>query len=228
MSKQDVWVVIPAYNESEVIASVLSNLQSFDTSYKIVVVDDCSTDDTVAFAKKFNIYVLKHPINLGQGAALATGIQYALSKNAEIIITFDADGQMYPEDIKKLVTKLQNSNYDVVLGSRFLEEKPQGITKSKALTLKLAVLFSKMTTGLRITDTHNGLRAFTADASRKITISQNRMAHASEILTEISRAKLNYCEVPVTIKYTDYSKNKGQSIFNSLNILYELFVRENK
>lgn len=228
MDYSSVWIVIPAYNEAQIIEDVLRELLEYNSSYNVIVVDDGSSDTTPAIAKKFPAHVLIHPINLGQGAALATGIEYALRANAQIIVTFDADGQMRPQDIGTLVDKVINEGVDVALGSRFLASPPEGMPRMKRLTLRLATVLTKLTTGLKITDTHNGIRAFKAGALRKIAITQNRMAHSSEILSEIARNRLTYCEVPVTIRYTQYSKTKGQSIFNSINILYELFMGDKK
>ena len=221
---QMVWVVIPAYNEAGVLKEVLGELRDYNRSYNIVVVDDGSSDETASVAGGFDVHILRHPVNLGQGAAIATGIEYALQERADIVVTFDADGQMSAEDIGAVVNEVLKEGVDVALGSRFLSSPPKGMPRVKRTGLKLATIFTKLSTGLKITDTHNGLRAFKADALRRITITQNRMAHASEILSEISRNKLKYCEVPVTISYTDYSKAKGQSIFNTINILYELFT----
>jgi len=223
MAEPSIWIVIPAYNEGPIIKGVLEELINHNQSYNIVVVDDGSSDDTVAATEKMAVHLLRHSINLGQGAALATGIEYALKQNADIVVTFDADSQMRPEDIDKLVSKL-NEGFDVALGSRFLGVKPEGIPLVKNILLKLAVVFTKLTTGLKITDAHNGFRAFRADALRKIVITQNRMAHSSEILSEIARNKLRYKEAGVKIRYTEYSKAKGQSILNSINILYELLT----
>jgi len=228
MADPSVWVVIPAYNEEKVLANVLRELLDCNPSYQVVVVDDGSPDNTSKVAVRFPVHVLTHPINLGQGAALATGIEYALKEDAEIVVTFDADGQMCPEDICKLVGEVESSGVDVALGSRFLTSPPEGMPKTKRTALKLAAELTKFTTGLKVTDTHNGIRAFKAEALRKFVIAQNRMAHASEILSEIARNKLTYREVPVTIRYTDYSKGKGQSLFNSINILYELFTGDKK
>ena len=224
MADSSVWVVIPAYNEAEVIEEVLRELLDYNSSYQVVVVDDGSSDGTATAAGGLPVHVLVHPINLGQGAALATGIEYALREKAETIVTFDADGQMRPQDIGVLVNEVVSSGVDVALGSRFLTSAPGGMSRMKKIVLKLAVVFTKLTTGLKITDAHNGIRVFKAEALREIDITQNRMAHASEILSEIARNKLTYREVPVTIRYTQYSKAKGQSIFNSINILYELFM----
>jgi glycosyltransferase involved in cell wall biosynthesis len=224
MACSSVWVVIPAYNEAQILGDVLRELLDYNRSYHVIVVDDGSSDGTVTVAGGFPVHVLIHPVNLGQGAALATGIEYALREKAEIIVTFDSDGQMRPQDIGALVNEVLKGGTDVVLGSRFLTSPPEGMPRMKRISLKWATLLTKLATGLKVTDTHNGLRAFKAEALRKFVITQNRMAHASEILSEIARNKLVYRELPVTIRYTQYSKAKGQSIFNSINILFELFT----
>jgi polyprenyl-phospho-N-acetylgalactosaminyl synthase len=222
----DTWVVIPAYNEARVIASVLSSLQS--RSYHIVVVDDGSSDATVQEALRFPVTVLRHICNLGQGAALQTGITYALGfPDTRFIVTFDSDGQHAPEDISRLLAPLRDGTHEIALGSRFLRaDDAMDVPVTRRITLWLAILLSKLTTGLNLTDTHNGFRAFTADAARKIQISQNRMAHASEILSQIAAHHLRYCEVPVKIAYTQYSRTKGQSFSGGINILWDL-VRGN-
>ena len=224
MSNSSVWVVIPAYNEGKILKDVLGELLDYNRSYHIVVVDDGSVDDTAEAASSLPVHVLRHPINLGQGAALATGIEYALKEKAEVIVTFDADGQMCPQDIGTLVNEVLKDGVDVVLGSRFLTSLPEGMSRMRRIVLKLATALTNLTTGLKVTDTHNGIRAFRQTALRKFEITQNQMAHSSEILSEIARNKLVYHEVPVTIRYTRYSKAKGQSIFNSINILYELLT----
>lgn len=216
-------VVIPAYNEAEVIARVLDDFA--ETPYQVVVIDDCSTDETAEIVSRYPVTLLHHMINLGQGAALQTGFSYVCKHNlADFVVSFDSDGQHDVDDIPALVSPLLGGGVDVVLGSRFVQgRKVEGMPGSKWITLKLGLFFTRLTTGLKLTDTHNGLRAFTLSALRRIYITQNRMAHASELLNQVSRNKLRYCEVPVTVRYTDYSKKKGQSIFNSLNILWDLF-----
>jgi len=224
MVSSSIWIVIPAYNEGKILRDVLRELLDYNQSYHIVVVDDGSSDDTAAKVIDFPVHLLSHPTNLGQGAALATGIEYALNEKAEVLVTFDADGQMCPKDITALVDEVLNGGVDVALGSRFLSAPPVGMPRTKRITLKLAAAFTRLTTGLKVTDTHNGIRAFRAECLRKFRFTQNRMAHSSEILSEIAHNKLSYREVPVSIRYTPYSKNKGQSIFNSINILFELFT----
>ena len=228
MQQPSVWVVIAAYNEDKVIGDVLREIIQCNPSYSIVVIDDGSTDKTASVVSGLPVHLLVHPVNLGQGAALATGIDYALSYNADVIVTFDADGQMSPKDIETLVKKVIREGFDAALGSRFLSRPVEGMPPLRKTLLKLAVVFTKLTTGLKISDIHNGFRAFSAEAVKKITITQNRMAHASEILTQIASMKLKYCEVPVSIRYTKYSRAKGQSIWNTINILYELLTGNKK
>ncbi len=210
------WIVIPAYNEERVIGSVLEEL----SGRNVVVVDDCSTDTTKLVASKYQVHLLSHPVNLGQGAALQTGITYALLNGAEKIVTFDADGQHSVSDIEKLIDAL--TNYDVALGSRFLESgSAENLPTSRRVLLKCAALYTRASTGLTLTDTHNGLRALSRHAAEKIVITQNRMAHATQVLQLIAYHKLSYIEVPVNIKYTEYSLAKGQKMSNSLNILWD-------
>lgn len=214
------WVVIPAFNEATVIYKTVESVRSLH--YNLVIVDDCSSDDTESQAFKAGAHVCRHMINLGQGAALQTGITYALRAGATSIVTFDADGQHDAKEIEKVLAPVLSKRVDVTLGSRFTQgAQAANIPSSKILLLKIATFFTRMSTGLRLTDTHNGFRAFSAEAARKITIRQNRMAHASEILTEIAAHRLRYEEVPVTIRYTEYSLQKGQKMSNSINILWD-------
>lgn len=215
------WIVIPAYNEGEVIAGVISHIKQFYQN--IIVVDDCSTDNTGAIANTAGAIVLRHPINLGQGASLETGIRFALLQNAETIITFDADGQHRVEDISVLSHRQGETNADIVIGSRFLGNAT-GLPWLRRIVLRLAVLFTRITSGINLTDAHNGLRLLTRRAAEKIHIEQNRMAHASEIIEKIGSCGLSVAEAPVTIIYTEYSLRKGQKLSNAINILTELFI----
>lgn len=222
MSAHKTWVVIPAYNEVSQIASVVRDVTV--AGYRVVVVDDGSTDETARTAATAGAQVLTHPVNLGQGAALQTGIEYAFGAGAEIIVTFDADGQHRASDIMNLANALACHNADFALGSRFLG-RAMGLRKSRHLLLKAAICFTRLTTGLRISDTHNGLRAMTRRGAVHIRLRQNGMAHASEILHQIGKSGLKYVEVPVLIKYTAYSLAKGQQLSGALAILTDLFSR---
>ncbi len=211
--------VVPAYNEGPEIAAVVR--QARGNVDAVVVVDDCSSDDTGAAALAAGAVVLRHPINLGQGAALQTGISHALALGAQYIVTLDADGQHDPAEIGGMLDAMCKAKADVALGSRFLGTTI-GMSAVRRIVLKLAVAFTRWTTRLVLTDSHNGYRIFSAPAARVLRIRQNRMAHASEILEEVARHRLAYIEVPVTILYSDYSREKGQSSLNSINILLDL------
>lgn len=217
----EIWIVIPAYNEAHVIASVLYPL--VERKYKTVVVDDGSSDGTSDLSRMSGTYVLRQVLNTGQGAALQTGITFALREGAQFICTYDADGQHDPDDVAKLAEYLGETNADIALGSRFLGIA-ENLPWTKRLLLKAAVVFTGMHTGLKLTDTHNGMRLMTAEAARVIRLQQPRMAHASEILSAISKYHLKYVEVPVRISYTAYSSGKGQSVFDSVKILFDLLI----
>lgn len=216
----DTWVVVPGYNEGAVIASTVAGI--LPVCPNVVVVDDGSSDDTVEHALAAGALVLRHPVNLGQGAALMTGIRFALDRGASFIATFDADGQHRPDDIARMHSTALRTESDVVLGSRFLENSAD-IPPARALLLRLATLYTRLTTGLPLTDAHNGLRLLTRRAAQRLRIRQNRMAHASEILDWLASSGLTVTETPVRVVYTDYSLAKGQTAFNSLGILWDLW-----
>jgi polyprenyl-phospho-N-acetylgalactosaminyl synthase len=218
MAANDVWIVIAAFQEEEVIAPVLRAVAAKHPN--VVVVDDGSPDQTATRAVAAGAVVLRHPFNLGQGAALQTGIDYALRRGAKRIVTFDADGQHCTEDIDVLLSRL-DEGFDIVFGSRFLG-RTQNLPFSRRLLIKLAVIFTFCTTGLRLTDTHNGLRAMTASTARKIRLRHNGMAHASEIFHLTASLRLNFAEAPVTVVYSAYSLAKGQRLGNALSIVVDL------
>lgn len=224
MLDKETAVVIPVYNESPVIGGVIDKLsQKFKY---IVCVDDGSSDGSGDIISLTSAYLLKHPINMGQGAALQTGIEFARQlPNVNYFVTFDADGQHRIEDVKAMLDVIKAGDYDIVLGSRFLG-KTVGMKKSKYAILKLAIKFSNATSGLKLTDTHNGLRVFNRHVAEQMQITMPDMTHASEILEIIAQKKYKYKEIPVTIEYTDYSRGKGQSIINAVNIGFDMLLRK--
>jgi polyprenyl-phospho-N-acetylgalactosaminyl synthase len=215
------WIIIPAYNEVTVIADVVAQVRR--TGHNVVLVDDGSSDDTAA-AVVGQCPVIRHPINLGQGAALQTGLTYALAQGAEFIVTFDADGQHRVSDISALLCTLITHRADFALGSRFLGSTVN-MPPSRRVLLAAATWFTRATTGLALTDAHNGLRAMTRRGAGRIKLRQNRMAHASEILDQIAASGLKYVEVPVTIEYGGYSLGKGQRSSEAIDILLDLYSR---
>jgi glycosyltransferase involved in cell wall biosynthesis len=214
-------VVIAAYNEGPAIGDVV--LSALAHAGHVVVVDDGSKDDTGRVAHESGAHVVRHPINLGQGAALQTGIDYALALGAEYMVTFDADGQHAAAEIGPMVQHLRSTNSDIVLGSRFLGNAVN-MPRSKAITLWLAVRFTRLTTGLKLTDTHNGFRVLSRSAAQRLRLRQNRMAHASELLDQIAALHLRYSEFPVTITYSAYSIAKGQRVLNSVSIVKDQVI----
>src|SRR3989344_9367616 len=211
-----VFIVIPAFNEEATIGSVVQNLRKKGYS-SIVVVDDGSSDDTLSVAKNNGARVVAHRLNRGQGAALQTGMDYAVLEGADIIVTFDADGQHDPSEIKEMISPILKGEAEVSLGSRFLS-KQSNVPFFKKLVLKGGVLFTYLTTGMLLSDTHNGFRAFSRKAARELRITQDRMEHASEIIEQIRIKHLKHKEVPVTIRYTEYSRKKGQSPLEAARI----------
>jgi glycosyltransferase involved in cell wall biosynthesis len=214
-------VIIPAFNEGPVIGEVVRDVRALCRN--VVVVDDCSQDGTGAAALSAGATRLRHPINLGQGAALQTGIRYALAHGAERIVTFDADGQHRAADIGVLLETQARTRADVVVGSRFLGSA-DNIPTLRRIVLKVALAFTRTFSGMDLTDVHNGLRLFTRHAAQRIRITQDRMAHASEITEQIRRLGLSYAEAPVTVVYSEYSLRKGQKLGNAINIVADLIM----
>jgi polyprenyl-phospho-N-acetylgalactosaminyl synthase len=220
------YIVIAAYNEEKSIGNVISSL--LRAGYKdIVVVDDGSPDGTYDAASQFPVTVLRHVINRGQGAALKTGINFAVSSGADIIVTFDADGQHNAADIKKLTEPVLKGEVDVTLGSRFLKEGKTNISFLRKIYLKIGVMIFLLMYGIKLTDSHNGIRAFSRRAAELIDIKCDRMEHASEIVEQIKKKRLRYKEVPVEIRYTEYSLKHGQNyITNSFNIFFRMIFKK--
>ena len=214
-----VWAVVPAYQEGAVIGETIRSLRPFVS--QIVVVDDGSKDETSAFARAAGAIVVRHAVNLGQGAALQTGITFSLESGADFICTFDADGQHDPATIPAMVSLADATHADVILGSRFLGVASE-IGTLKQIVLTLAVKLTRIQTGLRLTDTHNGLRLFSRTAAQHISITQAGMAHASELLEQFAAAHLKILEIPTVVHYTEYSRRKGQRLSNSVKILFDL------
>lgn len=215
-------IIIPAYNEATKIGDVVRGVKNAG-NWDVLAVDDGSSDATATNAKSAGAVVLRHKLNRGQGAALKTGIEFASRSGYDTAVFFDADGQMKPEEIELLLDKLAEG-HDAVLGSRNLGRTIAMPLLKKAIK-KIALAFTRLTTGLMVTDTHIGFQAWKVSALRKITLDQDRMAHASQILHEIASKKLKYAEVPVTIRYDDYSLRKGQTNWGMFRILWDLMIK---
>lgn len=224
VNPKSVFVVIPAYNESTTIQTVVQKLLSF--GYSPVVVDDGSAIPLKPFVATGSVFFIRHRVNLGQGAALQTGIDFALAKNAAYIVTFDADGQHDATNINQLLEVLIENKADIILGSRFMTGSVHNMPAKRKRLLKLARYINYFFSGLLLTDAHNGLRVMTNSAAKKIQLRENRMAHATEILSQIKKNKLRYIEAPATILYTDYSRQKGQTLWSSFRIFFDIVLNK--
>lgn len=220
-----VFILIPIYNDSATIRAVCNELIASGYN-NIIVVDDGSDEDVFSPIADLHIHYLRHRVNLGQGAALQTGFEYANRIGASFVVTFDADGQHTARDIPTLLDPLVAGKADIVLGSRFLAGSNTEVRKSRTLVLKLATIVNYFFSGIYLSDAHNGLRAMNRKSLSVIRLTENGMAHASEILFEIKRHRLRMTEVPVTVHYTEYSRRKGQSGWSSIRILFDIVVHK--
>lgn len=219
----EVAIIIPVYNEGKVIRKVIASVLK---QYKYVVcINDGSEDNSLQEIQATRAHYIDHPINMGQGAALQTGIEYARELPVKYFCTFDADGQHRLEDVAAMLEEIKKTKSDIVLGSRF-RGRAINIPYSKMVMLKLAIWFTNRTTGLGLTDTHNGLRVFNRKVAEEMQITLPDMTHASEILEIVAVKKYRYREIPVTIEYTDYSRGKGQSMINAINIGFDTLLRK--
>ena len=218
----DTYIVVPAYNEAAAIHRVVEELRAGFP--RVIVVDDGSSDPTSSEARRAGATVLRHILNRGQGAALQTGIEYSVRHGADIVVTFDADGQHRTEDISRLIDALDKTGADIAIGSRFLGLR-SNVPTIRRFTLRLGALFMRVTSGVALTDAHNGLRAMRRRAAEQIYLTIDGMAHASEIIDQINRLKLKVTEVPVVIHYSEYSVAKGQSSLAAFRIAFDYLMK---
>jgi glycosyltransferase involved in cell wall biosynthesis len=217
-----VFVVIPAYNEATVVCDVVRSVRA--ECPEVIVVDDGSEDATAAEARRGGAVVLRHILNRGQGAALQTGIVFALRRGADVVVTFDADGQHSAADIALLLDALDRQGADMAIGSRFLDRR-SNVPAARRVVLALAARFMRLTSGVALTDAHNGLRAIRRGAAMKIRITIDGMAHASELIDQIDALGLRVVEVPVVIRYSEYSLRKGQSGLSAFRIAFDYLMK---
>jgi len=221
MANRPVFVIVPAFNESRVLRETVAPL--VEAGYSVVVVDDGSGDAPAVALEGLRVGLLRHCMNLGQGAALQTGAEYALRQGAEIIVHFDADGQHPVGGIPAMIRPILEGRADVVLGSRFLRrEDAMRVPLARRFVLRIGIVVSALFSGLWLTDTHNGFRALSRRAMLCIHLRENGFAHATEILQQIRRTGLRHVEVPTGIRYSTYSLEKGQRLWNSFRIVLDL------
>lgn len=219
-----VWVVIPAFNEAAVIGEVVADVRAvFD---HVVCVDDGSTDGTGEIARRAGAHLVRHPVNLGQGAAIQTGVEYARRQpDAQIFATFDADGQHRVKDLAAMVDRLLAGDVDVVVGTRFGTQHVARPPLVKRIVLQTAARLSRRGRRLGLTDTNNGLRVFNKKVADRLNITMSGMSHANEFIMLIDENHWRVAEEPIEVLYTEYSRSKGQPLLNGVNIIFDGFLR---
>ncbi|WP_311389802.1 glycosyltransferase family 2 protein [Corynebacterium haemomassiliense] len=219
----DTWLIVPCYNEGTVIFDVLTHAR--ETFPNIVGVNDGSVDNSAEQIRAAGAHLVDHPVNLGQGAAIQTGVEYARKQpGAQYFVTFDADGQHQEKDVVRMIERLRTEPLDIIVGTRFAGQENSQVPWIKRAVLKTVVMLSPRTKKLGLTDAHNGLRAFNRKVAEEMNIRMNGMSHASEIVSMIDKHGWRVDEEPVDILYTEYSMSKGQSLINGVNILADGLV----
>lgn len=220
----NVYVVIPVYNENDVIGGVLDEVEM--AGFKnIIIIDDGSDNEIILNNRKTNIILLRHAINRGKGAAVKTGIEMAKKMSAEIVVTTDGDGQHDPDDIKKMIEFLKDG-FDVILGSRFIEKKSKNIPFIRIIFNYIGNFLTWLIYGLWVSDSQSGLRVYSKRAINLIDTRTDRYEYDSEIIREVARNKLKYKEVAISVRYTDYSikKQNKQNFKNGIRTLFKMFL----
>ena len=219
----DTWLIVPCYNEGTVIFDVLTHAR--ETFPNIVGVNDGSVDNSAEQIRAAGAHLVDHPVNLGQGAAIQTGVEYARKQpGAQYFVTYDADGQHQEKDVVRMIERLRTEPLDIIVGTRFAGQENSQVPWIKRAVLKTVVMLSPRTKKLGLTDAHNGLRAFNRKVAEEMNIRMNGMSHASEIVSMIDKHGWRVDEEPVDILYTEYSMSKGQSLINGVNILADGLV----
>ncbi|MBZ8177598.1 glycosyltransferase [Corynebacterium poyangense] len=221
----DTWLIVPCFNEGSVIRDVLSNARQ--TFPNIVAVNDGSADNSATEIQAAGAHLVNHPVNLGQGAAIQTGVEYARSQpGARYFVTFDADGQHQVKDVVTMVERLRNEPLDIIVGTRFGRPRKDDdqVPLIKRLVLRTVVALSPRIRRLGLTDSHNGLRVFNKKVATELNLRMNGMSHASEFVALMDHMKWRVSEEPVDILYTEYSMSKGQPLINGVNILADVLL----
>ena len=225
--KIPVAVVVPAYNEGQVIKEVVKKtIKSFARSpfaVDIVVINDGSGDNTSSQAKQGGAIVIDHILNSGAGAATATGLSYANQNGYLMAVTMDADGQHLASDVLKGVELMQNSESDLLIGSRLIDSN--GMSKLKVIGNWGLSTITYLLFGVRSTDSQSGLRVYSRKALESLHWKTSGFEFCSEMIWRAKQIGLSIDEYPIQAVYTEYSKAKGQNNWNGVNILKSLVQR---
>ena len=220
LANNSVLILLPVFNESKVIFSVIRSIQK-EGWKKILVVDDGSTDNTYDKVKKTGAIILRHIINRGKGAAVKTGLEAAKKMGSEIVVTLDSDGQHNPKDIKKMVKQIKKGS-DVVLGIR--DFRKRNIPRYKVFVNYLGNILTWMFYGLWVRDSQSGFRAYNKKALDLIQTNNDRYEFETEIVREIVRNNLKWTEKTIDVRYSDYDQNKinKQSFVSAIKTIIKL------
>lgn len=217
---EKVFFIIPTYNDYQQLPSITRAI--IEKVFACVVVDDGSDIAQMDTSSLTQIYFLRHKENLGQGAALQTGFEFAILKGAQVLVSFDADGQHSLEDAQAMLKLLKEQQLDMVLGSRFLDKQSIAqIPPSRYILLRLARSFNNLITGLKLSDVHNGLRVMRSSCIQRRPIQINRMGHATEILYGIKKNQWKYQEYSTYITYSN-DTHKDRGTFYISKIIWDL------
>ena len=220
MKFKDIYVIVPAFNEQNVIKDIINNLLK-DFS-NVIVINDGSNDKTLETINDLDIKILNHEINLGVGAAVQTGFDYVSNiPDAKAVITFDADGQHLVDDAVAMAKEIMICDEGIIFGTRFPKHS-KNIPMVKRIVLKLIAKITDLVTGVSLSDAHNGLKAYKVSIIKELELQFSSYSYESELITQVAKKKIDYKEMPTDIKYTSYSIKKGQKLLNGLLIIEDL------
>lgn len=219
-------IIVPAYNEATVLSQTLKGIRKVTDPLgaDLLVVDDGSVDETFQVAQASQVAVVRHVLNRGLGGAIGTGLEYAKRHKYDLAVTIDADGQHYPQDIKRLIRPIITQKAEVVIGSRFMGNL-ESMPPDRRFILFCSNSLTWILFGQKTSDSLSGFRAFGQRAIKSIQIKTERMEVSNEFFSEIKRLNLRLAEVPIKVIYTDYSKAKGQANSNAVNVIWKLLLR---
>ena len=219
---KSIFVIMPCYNEARVIRKTVTVV--LEKGYRVVVVDDCSKDGSKKQLAGLPVYYLRHRVNMGQGAALQTGIDFAKKKGAKYFVTFDADGQHDSNDIAGMIELIEKGKADIVFGSRFLPGSRTNASGPRTFVLNVARYINYVVSGILLSDAYNGLRLFDRRAAESIRLTENKMAHATQFQVLTAKHKLQYCEYANSIHYNEYTTGKGLRNWDGIKIFFEILL----
>ena len=192
-------VGIPAFNEEKNIAGIITKITQ--KGYSVIVCNDGSTDLTGIIAEKMGAIVINHQKNLGYGASIRSIFLKAIELDSDILVTFDADGQHRVKDIQSVLDPIIKNDADIVIGSRFLNNDDKNVPKYRKLGIKTITNIANTSTGLKLTDSQSGFRAYSKRILRDIVPSDYGMGASTEILIKANKKTSRIKEVPITVSY---------------------------